>query len=361
MDAGPNLMAPNNSSLESLYGQVARKVLGESLSVKKGESLVVETWNNGLPFARHVVVEARRIGAVPITLFEDEEAYIEGVRKGDADSVGVMGKHEQAMLSSSDAYVFIPGPPIGALSRKLERKEVADSTRYNQSWYEAAAKAKLRGARLPFGYVDEDIARALGKSVRAIVTHQLRGALTDFGALGARARAIAPQLRDGATVKLATPRALLAFTLNGESEISDGVVDQEDIATENNVAYIPPGYVYKQVDPSSASGTLSLSPLLSLYGPVKDALLEFERGKLTRWSSRSSQNTLNKIVEATAEQSRVAGGLLIGLNPDLKYGYGQNTLVGGVVAIRCAGVTATTKDGTLTSDGKTIVAKGRIR
>ncbi len=353
-------MAPRNSSLDSLYVQVARKVLGKSLAVKKGENLVVETWNNGLPFARHVVVEARRIGAVPIMLFEDEEAYIEGVRRGDADSVGVMGKHELAMLSGSDAYVFVPGPPIGALSRKLERKEVADSTRYNQSWYTAAAKARIRGARLSFGYVDEAVARALGRSVGAVVTHQLCGALTDFDALGARALAIAPSLRDGAKVKLATPGAELAFTLNGESEINDGIVDQEDIASENNMVYIPPGYIYKQIDPSSASGRLSLSPVLSLYGPVKDALLEFDGGKLTRWSSRSSSKTLNKIVEAAAEQSKVAGGLLIGLNPDLKYGYGQNTLVGGVIAIRCAGVTLTTKEGSLSSGGKSIVAKGRL-
>jgi leucyl aminopeptidase (aminopeptidase T) len=340
---------------------VARKVLGESLSVKKGESLVVETWNNGLPFARHVVVAARRIGAIPITLFEDEAAYIAGVREGDADSVGAMGKHEQAMLSNSDAYVFVPGPPIGALSRKLERKEVAASTRYNESWYSAAAKARLRGARLPFGYVDEEVARSLGKSVDAIVKHQLRAALTDFGALGAKARAILPQLHDGSKVTIATPGAELTFTLNGESEVNDGVVDQADLTTSDNVAYVPPGYVYKQIDPSSASGKLSISPVVSLYGQVNDAVLEFDGGKLTGWSSRTSSKALNKIVEASAEKSRVAGGLLVGLNPDLKYGFGQNTLVGGVIAVRCAGVAFTTKSGSLTSDGRSIVAKGRLR
>jgi aminopeptidase len=361
MDAEREVMAPRNPSLDSLYEQVARKVLGKSISLKKGENLVVETWNNGLPFARHVVIEARRIGAVPIMLFEDEEAFIQGVRNGDPDSVGVMGKHEQAMLSSSDAYVFVPGPPIGAMSRKLERNEVADSTRYNQSWYETAAKAKLRGARLPFGYVDADVARLMGKSVGAIVAHQLRGALTDFDAIGARARVIAPSLQDGANVKLVTPGAELAFSLNGESEIQDGVVDQLDIATQDNMVYVPPGYVYKQIDPTSASGRMTISPVLTLYGLVKDALLEFEGGRLTRWSSKSSSKTLNKIMEATPEQSRVAGGLLIGLNPDLKYGYGQNTLVGGVIAIRGAGLTLTTTEGSLTSDGKTIAAKGRLR
>jgi aminopeptidase len=361
MGGKANSMAPGNSSLDSLYTQVARKVLSKSLSVKKGESIVVETWNNGLPFARRVVVEARRIGAIPMTLFEDEEAYIEGMKKGDADSLGLMGKHEQAMLSSTDAYVFIPGPPIGALSTKLERKEVAASTKYNQSWYASAAKAKLRGARLTFGYIDEEVARAHGKSVNAMVTHQLSAALTDFDALGKRAKATASGLQDATKVRLVTPGGDLTFTLNGESEVNDGVVDQADISTGDNMAYIPPGYVYKQIDPSSASGTMAISPMVNLHGPIKDALLEFEGGRLVRWSSKSSRSVLNKILEPLPEKSRAAGGLLIGLNPDLKYGFGQNTLVAGVVGIRGAGITFTTKVGTLTVGGKTAVAKGRIR
>ena len=111
-------MAVNRSSLDELYAKVARKILKESLSLKKGESLTVETWNNGLPFARQVVIEARKLGAIPLTIFEDEDAYVEGVRNAPADVVGEMGRQEYGLLSASDAYVFIPGPvlarsPIG--------------------------------------------------------------------------------------------------------------------------------------------------------------------------------------------------------------------------------------------------------
>lgn len=352
-------MASSNS-LDSLYAQVARRVLTKSLSVKKGESLVVETWNNGLPFARHVIVEARRIGAVVVTLFEDEEAYIQGVEEGDPDEVGVMGKPERALISSADAYVFIPGPPIGALSRKLPRKDVSLSTRYNNSWYELAAKRKLRGVRLPFGYIDDETAKALGKPARSIVTSQLKAALTDFDSLGSRAREIAAHLGDGAVMKLVTPGAELTFTLSGESEINDGVVDEKDLETQDNVAYIPPGYVYKQIDPKSVSGALSISRMVNLLGSVEDGLIRFEEGRVVGWSSRSSKSTLNKIMEAIPEQSRSATGLIIGLNPDLKYGYGQNTLVAGVVALRCPGLTIATKAGTLMSGRKTLVRKGHL-
>ena len=139
-----------------LYSQVAKKVLKDSLHLKKGETLTVETWNNGLPFAREVVKEARRIGCIPITLLEDEAAFLDGVRNASREIVGLMGKQEYAMLSGSDGYVFIPGPPLGTYTRKITRQEYVDSTRYNDSWYKAAKKANLRGVRLTFGYVGLD-------------------------------------------------------------------------------------------------------------------------------------------------------------------------------------------------------------
>jgi hypothetical protein len=49
------------SSLDPEVGKkVARKVLEETLHVKPGENVTVETWNNGLQFARIVVSKARR-------------------------------------------------------------------------------------------------------------------------------------------------------------------------------------------------------------------------------------------------------------------------------------------------------------
>lgn len=346
--------------MHSLYSAVARRVLAQSLSVKKGEALTVETWETGLRFAEQVVVEARKIGAVPLTLFEGEDAYINGIREGDRDSIGVIGKHERALLGSTDAYVFIPGPPIGALSRKLDRKDVTASTRYNSAWYEDASKARLRGARLTFGYVDEDVAGALGRTPRTIVAHQLRAALTDFKVLGSKAKQIGSYLEDGARVELMTPGARLSFRLMGELETNDGVVDQDDLDSGNNMTYVPPGNVTKEIDSDSASGALNVSQLATFAGRVEDGLFEFENGRLSRWSSTRSAKVLDKLMRESTETSRVAVGLFVGLNPELSWGYGVNNLVGGVVGVRCAGVNMSLKGATLTINGKSIVSRGTL-
>ena len=79
------------SAVGNLEELVARKVVTESLRLKKGESVTVETWNNGLPLARRVVVEARKVGALPIMIFEDEDTYVEGVKNVAEGSGGQMG------------------------------------------------------------------------------------------------------------------------------------------------------------------------------------------------------------------------------------------------------------------------------
>jgi len=103
-----------------LYSQVAKKVLKDSLHMKKGETLTVETWNNGLPFAREVVKQARRIGCIPITLLEDEAAFLDGVRNASKESVGLMGLERV----TTDRVPLIP---ISALMywRASERRRLA--------------------------------------------------------------------------------------------------------------------------------------------------------------------------------------------------------------------------------------------
>ena len=89
---------------EALYQKVAKKVLVESLRIEKGETLTIETWNNGLPFARRLLVEARRLGAIPVMILEDEWAYVEGVRVAPKDVLGKMGGHEHGLLAPRPVF-----------------------------------------------------------------------------------------------------------------------------------------------------------------------------------------------------------------------------------------------------------------
>ena len=346
---------------DNLYRRVARKVLVESLALKKGECLTIESWNNGLPFARQVSLEARKIGAIPLTLFEDEEAYVKGVRASPPDMVGKMGKAEFRLLSASDAYVFIPGPVLGSYSHRLPRPEVNSSTAYNEAWYKAAAKAEIRGVRMSFGYIGEDAPSLLGKSVDSIVAHQLNASLANYGSIVRRAKAVSAALPEGTKATVRTPGSKLTFKVTAVRELDDGVVDEKDVRDGNNVCYIPPGYIYIELDPASASGKFTFSPTITRFGIIRDGAVEYEAGRAIRWKSTTSSSTLAKLITAAPEKARQATAMTLGLNPLLGYGFGQNALAGGVIGVRTFGVNLYAKSGTLSAGGKTLVARGRIK
>jgi len=313
-----------------LMDQVAGKVLRESLSVREGETVTIETWNTGVEFAKRTAVRARRMGALPLVLFEDEDAYVEGLRQTPSACVGKMGRHEYALLSETQAYVFIPGPVLGGSSR-ISRRQVTTSTAYNPSWYKAAEKARLRGVRMTFGYVGEELAQILHRTRGRIVEHQLKGSLANFSRIRRRGLGLSHRLRPGAKVIVTAEEETLRFQLGREDALDDGVVTRQDLATGGNMTNMPPGYYAREIVPSSLTGVIRVYAPVPRVGSVADLRLEFRNGRLVSWESAADRRWLNRLVADTPKDRRRLAALVIGLNPALHAGYGQDRLMEGAV------------------------------
>lgn len=86
---------------------LARAVLERTLPLRRGDAVTIETWSHTLPWARAFVVEARRRGAVPLLLVEDEIAFFRSI---------ALGGHAHRSLSQrgsalrGDAHVYFGGP-----------------------------------------------------------------------------------------------------------------------------------------------------------------------------------------------------------------------------------------------------------
>jgi leucyl aminopeptidase (aminopeptidase T) len=347
-------------ALNGLYRRVATKVLSETLAVKNGEAVTVESWNNGLEFARSVVAEARAMGCTAVLLLEDEEAYIEGASRAPKDRIGVMGRNEYGMIEGTDAYVFIPGPLLAAYQTRIKPQLMSESTKYNASWYEAAEKAKLRGARLAFGYVGEEMAGVMGRTVQQVVERQLSAALVDFSDIAKTAQRLSSLLADSSEAVVHAGGSRLQFTLKGETTLEDGVVSRADVEAGDNMTYVPPGFVSRSVDPTSVSGTLSISKTVTRLGLLEDALLTFRRGRLTGWKSRGSMPMLTELVKAVPEQNRRMTILNVGINPKMGYLFGQDRMVAGSVTAGGFGFMAVIRGADLTVGGRHVVTGGEL-
>ena len=114
------------------------------------------------------------------------------------------------------------------------------------------------------------------------------------------------------------------------------------------MAYLPPGSLSKYVKPASVSGTVKLSPTLTQRGIITGVILEFEKGNLVKWSStKSSRERLDSLINNQPESQRKLEAVTIGLNPLLRYGYGQDRFVMGAVGISGLDFTGMLRKGTL--------------
>ena len=352
--------AGSTATTKDLEAKVAKKVISESLRLKKGDSVTVETWNNGFDLARRFVIEARKIGAHPILLFEDEDAYVESVKNTPKELRGKMGRHEYELLSATDAYFFIPNELLESYAKRLTPTEVDQSTGYGSSWYEAAEKAKLRGARMSFGFAGKELAKMLGKRLDDVVTHQLRATLVDYDALKKTGKELESRMPNNGAGVLTSGNLQLKFEFDDGGRIEDGIVDDEDISHGYNVAYLPPGMFTKNLKAGSVSGKVKLSPTLTSRGMVNDAVLEFEKGTLVKWSSRSSKDKLDSLINGQPESQRKIDGLTVGLNPVVRYGYGEDRFVSGSLGINGLEFTGIVRNGTLRADQTILVDKGKL-
>lgn len=347
-------------AINNLYRRVARKVLSETLAVKEGEAVTIETWNNGLEFARHVATEARAMGCTAALLLEDEQAYVEGVKRSPRRKIGAMGKNEYGLLAGTDAYVFIPGPLLAAYQTRVKPELMSDSLKYNSSWYEAAEKAKLRGARLTFGYIGEEMSSLMGRTVQQVVERQLSAALVDFETVSNSAKKLSSLIADGSEALVKARGSQLRLKLTGEITVEDGVVSRGDVETGNNMTYVPPGFVSSGVDPTSASGTLKVSRTLTRLGVLEDATVTFREGQLVNWKSKRSSRILNELVKAVPEEKRRVTILNVGVNPKMGYFFGQDRMVAGSVTAGGFGFMAVVRNGDLTVEGRQALKNGKL-
>ena len=193
------------------------------------------------------------------------------------------------------------------------------------------------------------------------VAHHLRAALVDYEQIRQHAKRLASKLKDGAEGSLGTPGAKLTFTFRGELEIDDGLVDKEDVAAGNNMTGVPPGNVFKEVEPKSATGKIHLGSFRNAYGEVDGGMLHFEKGRLKDWRSEKSQDVLDSMYANLKEKERTLYGFTIGLNPKIRFGYGMNGSSTDGIVMSCGGRAIPIAAPSLRVGGRTLVSGGVVR
>ncbi|HTW55995.1 MAG TPA: aminopeptidase [Thermoplasmata archaeon] len=301
--------------------RTARAVLTKNLKVRPGERVTIEAWTHTIPWAAAFAREARRLGAIPMTLFEEESAFWDAVDHGDAATLGSMGAHEGAALRQTDVYLHMWGPGdrvrLNALPAKLRESLFA----WNDGWYRSARRAKLRGARLELGRPYPTLARAYRADEAEWSDQLLRATAVDPARL---ARAAAPLVR-----ALARGRSLRIRASNG-TDVTLGLARRPVRALTGTVLppaqrgpfdmliNLPAGVVTLALDESVADGTI-VANRTNYYddGVATGATFHFGAGRLTEATFRSGGERFQTSYRSGGRGRDRPGMLRLGLNPEL--------------------------------------------
>ncbi|MCI4326307.1 MAG: hypothetical protein L3K16_01530 [Thermoplasmata archaeon] len=356
---------------------LARNVLSKSLRVRKGEDVVIEAWSESLPWAKPFVVEARKMGANPMLLYEDEESFWAALAAGNGKSTGRVGQHEWATLANSAAYVFFFGPSEWPRADDLPAKNRAGVAAYNREWYQRSAKVKVRGARMYLGRTSQLSADRWKLDLDAWRDELVRASLVPPADMNRMGKRIGTRMQKGKRVTVSHPNGTdLSFRLaRTPVQLDDGLVDDADLKLGQNMAAIPGGVVGICVDPASPNGTVTGNHVTYPdSGPVRGTHWEFSDGHLTEQSYEAGGEPILKAYAKAPKNGRDRLGYFsIGLNPEITnlpqmedqelgavlLQLGNNTFRGGTVKSPF-GVWMVVKGATVSIDGKPVVQDGRV-
>jgi leucyl aminopeptidase (aminopeptidase T) len=308
--------------------ELAKVLLGPELNVRRGENVIIETWTHSLAYSTACVVEARRLGAHPMLLLEDESAYWRSLDI--APAVGRwsrVGGHEWAALAKAHAYVFFPGPEDRPRFNQLPPTQRSALTTYNAEWYRRAKAARLRGVRCMLGYASDAQARFWGVRAPEWRDGLLRATLgVEYAHLQRQGRAVAERLRTGKLLHItAANGSEVRLRLRHRAPVvEDGVVDRTDLDAGRNLATSPPGTVVVAVDESSAEGIAVANRASYLRGGrVEGGQWEVHAGHLANAWYTEGQEIFEAGYRDAPKGKDVVGLVSIGLNPKIGPGLPQ--------------------------------------
>jgi leucyl aminopeptidase (aminopeptidase T) len=357
---------------------LAKAVLGRNLKVKKGENVLIETWPHTLSYLPAFVEEARRLGARPTVVYEDEDSRWTAVKSKQLADFQKLSETDKAAMKASDVFVYFWGPSdrphLWSLPDKVQEKVFGS----NNEWYKFASKAGLRGVRLQIGWASDTTAKYFGLDGEDWRSRMLAAGSVDLKAMRAKGEKVARSLKGGKELRLVGANGTdLTVRLEGvHTRVEVGDVTPAGLKRPfGMLANNPSGQVFVGIDDGAAEGTLVGNRGVYLgskrYSGAKWA---FHDGALTDWSLEEGSEPFAADYKKVGKGRDLLGYLSIGLNPYSRnlppaedteegavlVGVGNNQAGGGKNKVAFVGY-AMLGEGKLTIDGRTLADGGRIR
>lgn len=363
--------------MNSLYEELAKTVVKDSLNVDSSDVVIVTTWDHTIDVANSMVVECFKHGADAMMSLWTDEYYYGLLRELSSESLEVCSKLCQAFTEAETATINMFGPKNPQGLKSIPPSKVnAWGKGERGAHYPRNIERKIRNVTLPLALLTPERAKIYGFNFdkwKMAVSSALTMNLKSITAKGKKLEATLA--RTGTAHLTASNGTNLTFELAKRPvHIDDGIIDEQDIKNKSLDAQLPAGSVLTTIMETSGEGKVLFDrPLQSMGLNVQGIEWKFKDGRMTSMKAKKNVELLSRqLGEASGDKDRI-GFIQIGLNPKAEYGYLMDHVVEGAVQIGIGdneyiggkntstfGMVATLSKATLEIDGKTIIKNGRL-
>lgn len=282
--------------------QLAEVLTGYSTALKRGEKVLIESFDVPDAMTIALIRAARKRGAIPFVQLQHAPVSREMSREANETQLNFLARHELARMRQMDAYIALRGSHnITEMSDvpTTEMKLIARKMRPVLDW--RVQKTKWVVLRWP----TPAMAQLAGMSTEAFEDYFFEVCTLDYRKLQPGMRALKTLMEKTNRVQISGPETDLHFSIKNIPAVICG--------GDRN---IPDGEVFTAPVRDSVSGFVTFNAPSIYQGTAFDNIrLEFEKGKVVKASSNETKK-LNEILDADTG-ARYVGEFSLGFNPHI--------------------------------------------
>ncbi|WP_434133563.1 aminopeptidase [Sporomusa sphaeroides] len=281
---------------------LAKNLIGYSTSLKPGEKILIEMYDDALPLAKALVDEAYAAGGIPFLEIKNSQLQRALLMNASAEQLKLAASWEQARMKEMDAYIA-----IRASFNITEMADVpsAQLQSYQQNW----VKPVHLDIRVPdtkwciLRWPNASMAQLANSSTEAFEDFYFNVCNLDYAKMAKAMDPLIELMEKTDKVKITGPGTDLTFSIKGIPAVKC-----------SGLRNIPDGEVYTAPVKDSVNGVLTYNTPAVYQGfTYENISLEFKNGKIVKATANNSEK-INKIFD-TDEGSRYIGEFALGVNP----------------------------------------------
>jgi leucyl aminopeptidase (aminopeptidase T) len=364
--------------------EVARRVVGDCLRIRPGETVLVMFGPLGLELGEAILVEVEAIGGRARPKLWSRNTLLGTIDRHSAESLAGLPFLDPELDRGLDAVVYVSSTlPQGAPPSPEQREKLPHRLAAVSQWQQSLRERRIRYLEVGLPYRGELEAGTV--TPEDAIDIFWRCIATDYADLARRARHLRA-LIDEALAEWIAPRPILTFSCERGTElsieidierslVSDGVVSDEDIANGKTFDQLPAGFVVFLPVAGTANGRLFADYTFHRGIHLWDVQIEVRNGRIVGLDAANNADVLRQSLATAVGDADLLAGVQIGLNPAgrgptgkpsldgclegvFTFAFGNNELMGGAVrstfnlVLPCGNLTARAGDLELTHRGK---------